>query len=328
MPQVGDLPENLQALSRRNGIAIKHDSFHRDMARLTRELEGALEEAEEIRTVKAQKVKEELEGKEKTAREVTTRAVKERSGVSQNSLGIEWIKIPAGRFTMGKKSIAPWRDHKPAHEVYLGSYFVGQTPVTNSQYGEFMQAGGYKDERYWSEKGWGWCLYYGITQPTFWDDHKYNSPDHPVVGVSWYEAHAFCKWAGCRLLTEAEWEKAARGTDGYLYPWGNEMPRTSLANFYLEMGTTYVGKYSPMGDSPYGCVDMSGNVWEWTSSLRKKYPYDPKDGREDTNVDGARVIRGGSWNTDENLVGAFFRGKSDPSNSDSDLGFRCAMDAD
>jgi hypothetical protein len=124
----------------------------------------------------------------------------------------------------------------------------------------------------------------------------YDDPtrvNHPVTVISWKQAVAYCRWAGKRLPTEAEWEKAARGTDGRQYPWGNRYEADRVNAGYTD-GTTAVGSY-PLGGSPYGVMDMAGNVWEWTSSLYKPYPYDPNDGREDQDARGARVNRGGTW---------------------------------
>ena len=144
-----------------------------------------------------------------------------------------------------------------------------------------------------------------------------------MVNVSWHDAVAFCEWLtketgrSFRLPSEAEWEKAARGEDGRLYPWGNEEPDATRCNFNPNVkDTTPVGQYSPAGDSPYGCVDISGNVWEWTSSLHRPYPYQADDGREDAGSDKTRVVRGGSFSDGRRHVRCACRGRSRP-------GYRC-----
>jgi formylglycine-generating enzyme required for sulfatase activity len=137
-----------------------------------------------------------------------------------------------------------------------------------------------------------------------WEKKK----DHPVVYIKWTNAMEYCRWLNSllkaelptglvlRLPTEAEWEKAARGTDGREYPWGNEFDKNKCNSPGGRKGsTTPVGLYSPRGDSPYGCADMAGNVWEWTHSLKKDYLYNSIDGREDENASGRRVLRGGSF---------------------------------
>ena len=262
-----------------------------EIARKERE-EREEEKARELAKEMARKAREEREKKERAKREKEA-LVKKRTA---NPAGIEWIKIPAGEFTMGSND---YGDEKPPHKVYLDEYLIGKTPVTNAQFKKFIDAGGYKKKEYWSNKGWDWISGEKRSQPDYWDNKKWNTPPQPVVGVSWYEAEAFSKWANCRLPSEAEWEKAARGTDGRKYPWGNEKPNKNLANFSQNIGkTTSVGKYSPAGDSPYGCVDMAGNVWEWVSSLYKSYPYDAEDGREDLAIADSRVaVRGTTMKT-------------------------------
>ena len=260
-----------------------------------REEEKARELAKEI----ARKTREEKEKKEKARKEKEAYQKK----LAANPANIEWIKIPAGEFTMGSNDGLD--REKPSHKVYLDAYLIAKTPVTNAQFKKFIEAGGYKNQKYWSDTGWVWLSGKNRTQPSYWHDKKWNTPTHPVVGVSWYESEAFSKWANCRLPSEAEWEKAARGDSPLpegegagvrVYPWGNQTPNKNLANFNNNIGkTTPVGKYSPAGDSPYGCVDMAGNVWEWMSSTYKKYPYDAMDGREDLTVADAEccvVVRG------------------------------------
>ena len=212
----------------------------------------------------------------------------------------EMILIPAGEFLMGsdpgKDKDARGRDNEqPQHTLYLSDYYIAKTPVTNAQYAEFVRDAGLVDPPgYWQE---------GEPPP--------DKLNHPVVYVSWRDAGAYCDWLAditgnpYRLPSEAEWEKAARGTGGRIYPWGNRWYPRWCNTFEGGPGdTTPVGAY-PRGASPYGLLDMAGNVWEWTRSRWGKtlegphfmYPYDPQDGRENLEAgdDVHRVLRGGSF---------------------------------
>jgi formylglycine-generating enzyme required for sulfatase activity len=159
----------------------------------------------------------------------------------------------------------------------------------------------------------------------------FADPAKPVVGLSWVDATAFCDWLStrlgreCRLPTEAEWERAARGLDGRRYPWGNEfvMGRCNCRETGLGE-TSPVGYFSPDGDTPEGLVDMVGNVWEWTNSLFRPYPYDPNDGRESRQASGFRVLRGASWRNDANVVHCLSRLDGD-FRFFNNVGFRCAV---
>ena len=175
-------------------------------------------------------------------------------------------------------------------------FFIDVTPVTNSHYKRFVDATKHKIPEHWK----------GGRIPN-------GKEDHPVVYVSWDDAVAYCQWAGKRLLKEDEWEKAARGIDGRKYPWGNEFDvRKCNVSEPNIAGTTRAGNYSD-GKSPHGCLDMVGNVWEWTDSWY---------GREKE----TRVLRGGSWYNNPDYLRAAYRNSSNPTNSDYNIGFRCAED--
>lgn len=202
----------------------------------------------------------------------------------------EMVYIPAGDFLMGSDEGPD--NESPAHTVYVDAFYVDRYPVTNEEYKRFVDATGHPVPCYDVE----WADPYDYN----WDPEEQTPPEgkekHPVVLVTWEDARAYAAWASKRLPTEAEWERAARGTDGRRWPWGDEYieghcnTRESKIN-----STTPVTKYSPDGDSPDGVGDMVGNVWECTSSLFRSYPYDANDGRESQEADGWRVMRGGSW---------------------------------
>ena len=226
-----------------------------------------------------------------------------RSGVGlrQDGLpGILWCEVPAGPFIMGSdKAQDPdaYDDESPQHEQPMPyAYRISKYPITNAQFAAFVQDWGYTNPDYWTEAGWRWRAGDDVTGPETYGG-AFDLPNHPAVGVSWYEAVAFCRWLTdklrvtsyelrvarenggmdvwdfgsgryeVRLPTEAEWEKVARGTDGRRYPWGNE-PDPNRANYgETGIGTTSAVGIFPGGETLYGCLDMSGNVWEWTSSL-------------------------------------------------------------
>jgi formylglycine-generating enzyme required for sulfatase activity len=241
---------------------------------------------------------------------------------------LELVRVPAGEFLMGSdpaKDEDAYDEEQPQHTIDLPEFAIGKYPVTNAQYAAFVQATGHRAPKHW-EKG----------------EVPSGKGDHPVVYVSWHDAMAFCEWLSQEtgrefvLPSEAEWEKAARGTDGRIYPWGDEGPTTDLCNFSGNVGdTTPAGNYSPAGDSPYGCADMAGNVWEWTRSLwgedwqepDSDYPYDSEDGREDLEAgdDARRVLRGGAFNYDARLVRCAFRYLRRPHLRDDNYGFRVVV---
>ncbi len=263
----------------------------------------------------------------------------------------EMVHIPAGPFLMGTSNqqvdwlveqtdkARQWRDkgffsrEQPQHSVTLPGYFIGRYAVTVSQFRAFVEAEGYRQRRFWTDAGWQWRKAQARSEPSYWSDEMWASDDRlPVVGVSWHEAIAYCRWlsqasgVNYRLPTEAEWEKAARGADGQLYPWGDvfDARRCNVRASSVKR-TTPVGRYSPGGDSPFGCADMVGNVSEWTMTKFKPYPYERNDGRDDAEGETERVTRGGSWHSPVLRARTTSRGMNHPFFADNDLGFRCAQ---
>ncbi len=242
----------------------------------------------------------------------------------------EMVKIPAGEFVMGNEAIEAQDNERPLHRCYLPTYWIDAYPVTCAQYREFMSAGGYQKREFWSEQGWKWLQDNPVSHPLYWVD----SPDwesHPVCGVSWYEAEAYANYAGKRLPTEAEWEKAASMEANLhslrVYPWGNSEPNPKLCNFDGIVGhTTPVNAYRA-GRSALGCYDMLGNVWEWTASWFEGYPgfepY-PYGGYSQSYFDRQhRVMRGGSWATRRWGLRNSFRNWYHPAVRQILVGFRC-----
>ena len=213
--------------------------------------------------------------------------------------GIEFIRIPAGRFQYGV--------NKTPTETL--TYWIGRYPVTNVQYKCFLDANPAQPV-----PSDDWAVPYN------WDKQMRYCPvdkaDHPVVLVSWNDAWAFCEWAGLRLPAEQEWEKAARGVDGRIYPWGDEWIDGRCNTIETRIGgTTRVGQYSPQSDSPFGCADMAGNVWEWTASWHTRKQTD-------------RVLRGGSWNSYQKAVRVSLRYNYPPDLASNHIGFRVVALAD
>ena len=263
---------------------------------------------------------------------------------AQTWADLPFVFVPKGKFLMGsrKDNKLASEDEREQHTVEIAQdYWIGQFPVTNAQFAKFIEAAKYQtlaeEEGGWTgsefKKGFDW------RHPLGPKDSFEKKLDHPVVQVNWHEALAFCNWLNqqgaqlpkgytFRLPTEAEWEKAARGEYGNEWPWGNGFDANKCnSKEGKKGGTTPVGAYSPAGDSPYSAADMAGNVWEWTQSLFKDYPYQAGDGREDIKAgDGTlRVLRGGSFLYHYRLARCAARNWDDPQFRLHDLGFRVVV---
>jgi iron(II)-dependent oxidoreductase len=232
----------------------------------------------------------------------------------------EMVDIAAGPFTMGS-SEGP-EDERPAHEVTLGAYSIDRFPVTNEQYAQFLTAVRATGRLYDFDDPDARIHKQG---ERFSADRGYEN--HPVVEVPWAGAVAYCRSRGKRLPTEAEWEKAARGTDARRYPWGNELPNKDRARYASPPNETVPVDAFPGGASPYGAWDMSGNAWEWVSSAYRPYPYRADDGREDTKAGPVRGTRGGGHDSTEAEITTTQRGRNlsrSPLSGHHNIGFRCA----
>lgn len=218
-------------------------------------------------------------------------------------------------------------DEQPQHQVYLPEYQIARVPVTNRQFAQFVEATNYQTDveqhvmmtAMQIVRNCSWHYPDGRGSGT-----SVAKEDHSVIWVSWRDAQAFCRWARVRLPSEAEWEKAARGTDGRLYPWGNRSPDKTLYNYdrYVK-DLTSVGQY-PAGASPYGVLDMAGYKLEWTNSSYKTYPYRMDDGREGPD-DGERVLRGSTYWTGPWQARSASRHRHLPYIGHWDFSFRVAM---
>ena len=212
-------------------------------------------------------------------------------------------------------------DESPVREVYLDAFRIARYPVTVDQYRLFVENDGYSETSYWDAGGFG-----QFGEPDGWNE-QLQHPNWPVTGVSWYEAMAYCRWTGHRLPTEAQWERAARGTDGRWFPWGNQPADENRLNcadddFKPRVGhATPVGVY-PSGASPDGLYDMPGNVWEWCADWYGK--YDPDESANPTGPKEAarRVVRGGGWLDLSRYCRCSYRDHDDPDDRGDFLGFR------
>jgi formylglycine-generating enzyme required for sulfatase activity len=233
--------------------------------------------------------------------------------------GKDMVFIPGGVFVMGSSDGNP--NHQPEHQVHVADFYVDRWPVTNAEYKRFVDATGRPVPNY----DVSWC----DTQDYNWDPKSCVYPegkaDHPVVLVTWEDAMAYAAWARKRLPTEAEWERAARGLAGRRYPWGDEFVAGRCNYQEADLGgTSPVGLFSPQGDTAEGLVDILGNVWEWTNSLFRPYPYNADDGRENREASGFRVLRGTSWVNEADVVHCLSRLDGD-FQFYNNVGFRCAV---
>jgi iron(II)-dependent oxidoreductase len=234
------------------------------------------------------------------------------------------VRIPAGAFVMGSDS-GP-ADERPAHRVDLPVFSIDRYPVTNARFAEFLDAAGThnaKGERLFDFDDPDARIHRAAGKWTA--DEGYAS--HPVVEVSWAGARDYCAWVGMRLPTEAEWEKAARGTDGRRYPWGEVAPDRKRAQFAARYNETAPVDAFAAGASPYGAQDMAGNAWEWVSSAYRPYPYDASDGREDPAAGPVRGTRGGGHDSPAGEITTTQRGRNlsrNPASGHHNIGFRCA----
>ncbi|WP_407691333.1 ergothioneine biosynthesis protein EgtB [Saccharopolyspora mangrovi] len=255
------------------------------------------------------------------------------------------VFVPGGPFTMGT-STEPWAldNERPAHEVHVDSFYLDTTPVTNAEFARFIDAGGYREPQWWSDAGLRYRHKASLEAPRFWFrdgdrwlrrrfGHVEEVPgDEPVVHVSFYEAEAYAAWAGKRLPTESEWEKAARHDPATgrsrRYPWGDEDPEPEHANLgQRHLQPAPAGAY-PLGESPCGARQLIGDVWEWTSSDFLPYPgFAAFPYREYSEVffgSDHKVLRGGSFGTDRSACRGTFRNWDYPIRRQIFAGFRCA----
>lgn len=223
------------------------------------------------------------------------------------------VEIPAGEFVMGFDGTQALEDERPAHRVWLDAYAIDQYEVTTAQYAAFLAAA-------------------SRPAPWLWESVTLvHHGDRPVIGVDWADADAYCRWKGKRLPTEAEWEKAARGTDGRLYPWGNAVPTNKLANYALGARFSYSQVLMPVhsyesGTSPFGLYQMAGNVWEWVADWYGAGYYERSPDRNPGGPEQGqfKILRGGSWSDLPKYLLTYGRFKLPPETRNSYTGFRCA----
>jgi formylglycine-generating enzyme required for sulfatase activity len=244
---------------------------------------------------------------------------------------------------------------KHQHSVFVPKFKIRKFPITNQEFRMFWRDGGYQEKKWWTTAGMAWLhrspedaekislrkwqCRNGRTEPAFWNDIQLGIANRPVVGITWFEAMAYCSWMTkqlqivgilpeeyvVRLPTEAEWEKAARGVDGRFWPWGNVWKDSSANTRETNLLTTNSLGIFPADKSPYEVLDMAGNIVEWCHSLLEEYPYNPEDGREVPETDGSRVIRGSSWYLGKYSTHCAYRRRYQPDGHLDGLGFRVVI---
>ena len=227
--------------------------------------------------------------------------------------GMTQVFVPEGKFPMGTGD-SDVQKNRPKHSVFLSAFWIDQTEVTNAMYALCVEA--------------GMCTYpVDNGSNPYYGNSRYAN--YPVVYVTWNAADNYCRWAGRRLPTDAEWEKAARGTDQRLYPWGNEPPNPSLANFDMNIGAPLPVDRYPLGASPYGALNMAGNVREWVSDWFNEFYYlaSPRENPLGPSAGETKSLRGGSYLDDANEIRVFNRFFHPPGSPGINRGFRCASDA-
>lgn len=322
MPKPSQLPATLAQLAFQNGLFIRDDpDFRTDMGRLKKALEHWLNpEPPSIEVVQPLKPIEPAAGT-----------------LRKDDHGIEMVYVPAGTFLMGSdksKDEYAQDNELPQHKVTIPKgFWIDRLPVTNIAYRTFILSDGYQNETLWTKNGWEWLQSKSksgkIEAPVHYDD--FDAPNQPRVGITWYEAMAYCAWRGVRLPNEAEWEYAARGKDGNIYSWGNVLDSKYLVTRSHSKNRTAIVGSKPEGISWVGALDMLGNVWEWTTSLyddgKFSYPF-KDDGRDNLEAKGKRSVRGGAWWVDDLPIylRSAYRYGDYPTRKSSGLGFRCVSD--
>ena len=314
------------------GASSRH--VEEDVTPITEEVAAIVKSSSPVTPGESQRAKKPKGPSEAQPREI--------SDPGKPTILFDWVTIPKGNFWMGsdreQDPVARNFANEERHSVYLPEYRIAKVPVTVAQFRRFINSTRYKTT---AEKlGGAKDLKRGLTRDdwplkkdAYWEhphgSDSYAHDEHPVTCISWYDAVEFCEWAGVRLPTEAEWEKAAgwdpKAEVKHIYPWGDELPDKNRCNFDMQVGdTTPVDRY-PSGASARGLLDMAGNVWEWTSSLYKEYPYKVDD-CENPEATGERVLRGGSFYQEPKSVRCAYRNLHEPEATVSDYGFRvCAV---